>query len=112
MRLTSENLRVMYEFLTQLAPIKGWKLPPSQEVLFFVCRDATCYGEFEPTPNTIRLSSKKISHLDTAMKTMAHEMVHLKLFLDNNPNWDKHKEDFRALADTVSIPFGWDPLEF
>ena len=112
MRLTTDACRVMYECLIQLPPIKGWRLPPSQYVNFGIVRDSTMYGDYSPDPHTIRLSSKKIAHLDTAMKTMAHEMVHLKLYKAKSPVWDKHGPEFEELAHAVANTMGWDHLEF
>ena len=112
MRLTTDACRVMYEFLIQLPPIRGWRCPPSQYVAFSIVRDPTCYGDYSPDPHTIRLSSKKIAHLDTALKTMAHEIVHLKLYKDKCANWDQHGPEFQALAHDVAKTMGWDHLEF
>ena len=112
MRLSSDSCRVLYESLMQLPPIKSWRLPPSDQIMFQVIRDPKCYGEFESTPHIIRLSSCKIGHLDTAIKTMAHEMVHLKLFIDKYRHWDKHDARFKALSDPMCKEFGFDIKEF
>lgn len=102
----------MYEFLLQLEPLSSYKLPPSKDVMFFVIADQTCYGEYEPDPHVIRLSKRKVGHLDTALKTMAHEMIHLTLYIKNDINWDKHGKSFKDLAYPVAETMGWDRLEF
>jgi predicted SprT family Zn-dependent metalloprotease len=43
---------------------------------------------------------------------MAHEMVHLKLYKDKSPVWDKHGPEFEELAYAVANTMGWDHLEF
>jgi hypothetical protein len=112
MRLSSESCRVLYEALIQMPPMKAWKMPPSDMVQFQVIRDPKCYGEYEGGPHIIRLSSVKIGHLDTAIKTMAHEMVHLKRFADKDKNWDRHDARFKELADQICKEFGFDAKEF
>jgi len=112
MRLSSDSCRIVYETLIQLSPIKGWRLPPSEKVIFQVIRDPKCYGEYENEPHVIRISSCKVGHLDTLVKTMAHEIVHLKLCKDGFRDWDKHGREFKDHAGKICTEFGFDPKEF
>ena len=109
--ISKETMRYIYELLIQLQPMARWNLPPSEEVEFVPINDKTCYGEFE-VPNVIKLSRAKIGHLDTAIKTMAHELVHYKRYLAKDEAWDKHDERFSEMAHKVSLVMGFDPKEF
>jgi hypothetical protein len=81
MRLVTRSTCVaVYELLIQLPPIKAWRLPPSKDILFVVRNMPDIYGMFEPDPHKITLSSAKHAHLDTCIRTMAHEMIHLHLY--------------------------------
>ena len=104
-------MRAIYEMLIQMPPLSRWNLPPSNKVEFHATNDPTCYGEFEP-PNIIRLSRKKVGHLDTAVKTMAHEILHYRLHLMNHSDWDKHTGKFLELGEKIALTMGFDPKEF
>lgn len=104
-------MRAIYEMLIQMPPFSRWNLPPSKNIEFQATNDPTCYGEYEP-PSVIRLSRKKVGHLDTAVKTMAHEILHMRLFLIKHPDWDKHSGKFLELGEAISLTMGFDPKEF
>jgi hypothetical protein len=42
---------------------------------------------------------------------MAHEMIHLHLYLRKDPDWDKHTKVFLDAAAKVSHTLGFDPKE-
>jgi hypothetical protein len=109
--VTRSTCVVVYELLVQLPPIKTWKLPPSKDLLFVVRNMPDVYGMFEPEPHKITISSAKHAHLDTIIRTMAHEMIHLHLFLRKDPLWDKHTKSFLDAAEKVSHTLGFDPKE-
>jgi predicted SprT family Zn-dependent metalloprotease len=98
--------------LVQVHPMKTWRLPPSQDVVFKVNDDPTCYGQYEPDPHTITLSRAKLEHLDNVIKTMAHEVVHLKLYQMRSKSWETHDHNFAKYAVLISEEFGFDPKEF
>ena len=112
MKLTPASCRAVYEMLIQVHPFNKWRMPPSIEVVFKVNDDPTCYGQYEPDPHIITLSRAKLEHLDNIIKTMAHEMVHLKLYKSKSKSWNTHDENFLKLAVIVSEEFGFDPKEF
>ena len=109
--VTRSTCIAVYELLIQLPPIKAWNLPPSKDIIFVVRHLPDFYGEYEPDPHKITISSAKHAHLDTVIRTMAHEMIHLHLFLRKDPNWDKHTKSFLDAAEKVSITLGFDPKE-
>ena len=109
--VTRSTCIAVYELLIQLPPIKSWRLPPSADIIFSVRHLPDFYGEYEPGPHKITISSAKHAHLDTVIRTMAHEMIHLHLFLRKDPLWDKHSKTFLDAAAKVSHTLGFDPKE-
>lgn len=109
--VTPRTICAIYEMLIQVPPFSRWNLPPSCEVNFEVTNDPTCYGEYEPEPNTIRISSAKIGHLENITKTVAHEIIHMKLYLKGSKSWDKHDSVFNNLSHKVATQLGYDPKE-
>ena len=109
--VTRSTCVAVYELLIQLPPIKAWKLPPSKDLIFVVRNMPDVYGMFEPEPHKITISSAKHAHLDTIIRTMAHEMIHLHLYCRKDPDWDKHTKVFLDAAAKVSHTLGFDPKE-
>jgi hypothetical protein len=106
-----EHCKAVYEMLLQLPPFTRWKMPGSRSIEFVVNNDSTCYGEFEP-PKIIRISKKKVGHLDTLIKTMAHEMLHLRLWYIKDAGWNKHDGKFEEYGERIAKSMGFDPKEF
>lgn len=109
--VTPQTVQAVYEMLICLPPFNRWNLPPSKQVVFEVTNDPTCYGEYEPEPNTIRISSAKIGHLENITKTTAHEIIHMRLYLKGSKSWDKHDKVFNDLSYKVAAQLGYDPKE-
>jgi hypothetical protein len=109
--ITPQTIQAIYEMLIQLPPFNKWNLPPSSKVIFEVTNDPTCYGEYEPEPHTIRISSAKLSFLDHVVRTMAHELIHLRLYMKGSKSWDKHDKVFLSLSSKVALQMGYDPKE-
>jgi hypothetical protein len=109
--VTPQTVQAVYEMLIQLPPFNRWNLPPSKDVNFEVTKDPTCYGEYEPEPHTIRLSSAKLGFLDNVTRTMAHEIIHMRLYIKGSKSWDKHDAVFNNLSHKVATQLGYDPKE-
>lgn len=109
--VTPQTVQAVYEMLIQLPPFNRWNLPPSKQVNFEVTNDPTCYGEYEPEPHTIRLSSAKLGFLDNVTRTMAHEIIHMRLYIKGSKSWDKHDTVFNNLSHKVAMQLGYDPKE-
>ena len=101
--VTPQTVQAIYEMLICLPPYNKWNLPPSKQVEFQVHKDPTCLGEYEPDPHVIRISEAKNGHLDTVIKTVAHEIIHMRLHLKNSKSWDKHGKSFTDLSHKVAI---------
>jgi hypothetical protein len=99
--------------LRVLKPFSGWSLPLVDDVKFIVSVDTDCLGTYiydeELERHIITISKEKNGHLETVIKTMAHEMIHMKRY--KSQHWDKHDRVFRKYAITVANALGFDPQE-
>ena len=99
--------------LRVLKPFSGWSLPTIDDVKFVVSSDTDCLGTYvfddELEKHIITISKEKNGHLETVIKTMAHEMIHMKRY--KSSHWDKHDQVFRQYATKVAIELGFDPQE-
>lgn len=111
MIITSALIQTTYEYLLQMKPFNKWKLPPSCEIEFKAINAKDVMGTFEPDPHVISISKAKHDHLDTVLKTMAHEMCHLKLFIDGSNKYELHDKNFNKLSKQVAKEFGFDYKE-
>ena len=71
--VTAHIIRVVYETLIQLPPMDRWRLPPSKDVEFKARALKGVYGLYEADPHVITISTLKVGHLDTLVKTVAHD---------------------------------------
>lgn len=109
-KVTPSTIRACYDLLSALPPFSGWKKPHVDDIEFVATRQTDCYGEYEPE-HIIRVSGAKNGHLDTLLRTTAHEMIHMVRACRGDPNWDKHDEVFARMAAQVSKNMGFDPKE-
>jgi hypothetical protein len=109
--VTPQTVQAIYEMLIQVPPFNRWDLPPSKDVNFEVNNDPSCYGEYEPDPHTIRISSARLSFIDHIIRTTAHELIHMRLYIKNSKSWDKHDKVFKTLSHRVATQLGYDPKE-
>lgn len=118
--LTPHMLAAAYDCLREFPPFKRWKLPPGEEVEFQVVRVQGCFGAYiEKTHSNgekehlIQGSPYAIGHMNTLMRTLAHEMVHVyqaqaRLCTSNT----MHNASFHWHARRICDRFGWDYREF
>ena len=57
----------------------------------------------------ITISKAKCSHFETILKTLAHEMIHMKRY--RTKAWDQHDAEVRRYAKAIADEFCFDPLE-
>jgi len=69
------------------------------------------YDDGESHAHTITISSARCGHLDTVIRTMAHEMIHASRWNTVTHAWTKHDKTFRNRAKAVANELGFDPLE-
>lgn len=110
--INEKTVRALYDCLIQYPIFSDYKFPTSGKVEFVIVHDTNLYGQYEPEPHTITISTGKNGHLSTLMATMCHELIHMALYLeDKNGNYYDHKGRFNKLKRQVAKQFGFDPLE-
>ena len=109
--VTRSSLIAIYDMLVCLPPMNGWKLPPSKKIEFRARKLDDCLGMFEPDPHIITISTLKNGHLDTVIRTMAHEIIHLHLYQKSSRVWHEHGKTFTNLTTGVARHLGFDPKE-
>ncbi len=108
--ITVDTIRAMYAMFTKLPPFNKYQLPRPSEIEFVVVNDPEMYGSYSPQPHCITISTAKCSHLVTMEKTMAHEMVHLILYLQGK-RYELHNKNFHKLTYQIANIYGWEPLD-
>jgi hypothetical protein len=108
--ITVETCRAVYNMLRHLPPFNKYELPRPSEIEFIVVDDPALYGQFIPAPHTITISTAKNSHLQTFERTMAHEMVHMLLYLQGK-RYELHNKNFYKLTYQVAEIYGWEPKD-
>ena len=115
MHLTPNILAAAYEYIRSVAPASDWKLPPAEQVEFRVSRDKNALGTHTTYKWTkehiITISSSKISHSDTLLQVLAHEMVHAAMAEAGNEPVS-HNRAFWERAVPLCANMGWDPKAF
>ena len=111
MHLTPEILRGCYEFLRETPPFRRWRLPKADTIKFRVVALKDCYGQYEGGggEHQIDISGARISHTDNLVKTMAHELIHLRTFMLSKSV--THGAHFEKLKRQVCKQHGWDSKE-
>jgi hypothetical protein len=108
--ITVESCKAVYRMLCELPPFNKYQLPRPSEIEFLVVDDPSMYGQYIPEPHNITISSAKMSHLQTLEKTMAHEMVHLILYLEGK-RYELHNKNFYKLTYQIAEIYGWEPKD-
>lgn len=114
MHPTPAILAAGYEFIRSVPPVRGWNLPPSDQVEFRVMRDRTVYGAHTTyawkREHIIDISAANISHADTLLRALAHEMVHAACAVAGERT--EHGEPFQRRARVLCRAMGWDERAF
>lgn len=110
--LRPDTMAAAYEMLRTVAPFRRYKLPEADEVVFRVMAHQTTSGECWVTYDGryhIDASMKCVGHLDTLIRLIGHEMVHLLQLM--NGEEPTHNEWFRAEYAKAAKNCGWDPRD-
>ena len=94
-----------------MKPFNTWNLPNTALINFVVTNEEDAYGTYvyDDDIHIITISKAKCSHFETILKTLAHEMIHMKRY--KTKAWDQHDAVFRRYAKSIANEFGFDPLE-
>lgn len=116
MKLTPKIIENIYAMLYCTEPFSDWDLPLPEEIKFIVDHDPDTMGTYlyddgTDHAHTITISDARCGHLDTVIRTMAHEMIHASRWNTVTQAWTKHDKTFRNRAKMVATELGFDPLE-
>ena len=85
--ITENNIANLYSAIIEFPVFDEYKLPPASKVDFIVVNDPSMYGQYEPPeqgePHIITISTAKCGHLDTVIKTLCHEIIHMICYLES-----------------------------
>lgn len=114
--ITEDNIAALYAAFVHFPPFDNYKFPPPSKVDFVIVNNIDLYGEYQPCesgdPHIITISKGKCSHIDTVIKTLMHEMIHMALYLDApRSDYHSHKGRFNKLQKQVAKIYGFDPKE-
>lgn len=111
--MTPDTLRACYNFLNETRPFDRWNLPDGEDVEFRVVRDPKLFGwhKFNGTRHCIAISSSCVRQTDTLVRTMAHELVHMRE-QQMGVYGSAHGRAFRRWAAQVCKHHGFDPGAF
>ena len=120
LRLTPRNPELAYEYLKNTAPFNKWKLPDADELEFQITDHADRYGHLHSFPvksgkyQIIAISAKNTTTTAQLMETMAHEICHLKQFMDMGfcKGGYTHGPIFKTMARNVCRVHGFNLAAF
>jgi hypothetical protein len=109
-------VEAQYELLKLTPPFNRWKLPPGDEVEFFICklkdREAD-YVSWTDGRMRIRLSIEHVKTLDRLAMTLGHEMIHMHMDRAKIPaGRNFHGWRFQRFARAVCLAHDWDVTRF
>ena len=117
MWITENSIAGLYSALSDMAIFDEYKLPPASRVDFVIVHDDSICGQYEPPeqgePHIITISTARHVHLYSVLVTLAHEMIHMCVYLDSpkTENYISHKGLFLKLQKRVAKMYGFDPKE-
>ena len=106
--ITADSIKAVYILLRKLPPFNTWGLPSEKHIDFIVKDSFNCMGELQVKPYKITIGSNHHEHFVTLVTTIAHEMAHLKLYVDGVKGFHRHTQEFRDLTSQIGTIFGFD----
>lgn len=108
--LTPQRLAIWYDALRQMPPFSRWRLPVADDVEFRTPMRYDIFGEHVSDPQNgvcvITVSIAMNGHLDTVLRTLAHEMGHAAEVVAGRRM--THGPHFRRRMLAVGASLGWD----
>ena len=111
---TPHQAAAIYDCLREFPPFRQWKLPPAEEVTFTVNLAEGHAGQYWRSGGThhIDVSAKCMSHFNTFVEVMAHEMIHLYQNMKGTENKALHNAEFKRLSAAMCGKMGWDSRRY
>lgn len=98
--------------LTDMPPFNKWNLPDKHDVRFCLLKTDRWHADhLSNRGHRIRVSVRLVSHIDTLIKDVAHEMVHLHLKHNKIHERRDHGIAFKTAANLVCKEMGFDPAD-
>lgn len=114
--VTPKRLASVYAMLRDWPPFSAWKLPPSEEVGFHVCKTPRWHAAWwidDKGFHHIEVSEKKHGHLDSLIASIAHEMIHVRQRITKTETKGaEHNAEFHRIAKRVCKTLGFDLGQF
>lgn len=85
MIVSPESAEALYAFLLTTKPFSRWKLPDPHDVHFEIMAKADTFADYTAPKHRIRISAALCTWTDTYLKTMIHEVCHLKQEIEGRP---------------------------
>ena len=116
MKLTPAILRNLYSAIYCMKPFDRWAMPLPEEINFIVDQDPEVMGTYlyddgGKYAHIIQISAARTAHIDTLLRTLSHEAIHMSRHNTITDAWLKHDATFRRRAHTIAKELGFDPLE-
>lgn len=106
--ITDKTIKSMYSLLRSMPPFNKWNLPPAHKIKFKVRHDLDLLGHMYMKPFKMEIGTKHQEHFESVLTTVAHEMVHLSLFIDGCPSFNQHRKAFRMKTAQIGDLYGFD----
>lgn len=102
-KITLPIVEHMYELLRATPPFNRWKLPDHDDISFAINRTHGNRGEFYVKDNVPTIGIHDLHHetLDELMRTVAHEMCHLREWRTGQRQDVHHGAYFKRSAKAV-----------
>lgn len=80
LHITPAMMEATYNFWLTLPPFRSWKMPESDDVVFAICSDPNNRGgyDYKDGQHRIFVSRRCVGSFETLIRTMAHEMCHVR----------------------------------
>lgn len=110
MHITVHMLRAGYELLRTTPPMRGWRLPPGDEVEFQAIPIKAHAADYRFVDGThvIRLNLRRHANLGSVLRTLAHEMCHMRQQIAAPRDVSHHGKYWKKCARQVCRAHGWD----
>ena len=111
--LKPQHIEAAYSLLRTLYPFDGYNLPEADEVEFRVVKDKRLLGWHHQRTNAdrtnvISISYRGVGHLDSLMRVLGHELIHLAQAVNGTSTKSLHNAEFYRMAEEVCDSLGWD----
>ena len=111
MKLTPAILKNIYCTLYCCEPFTKWKLPLPEQIKFIVNSDPDVMGTYlyddgEKWEHIVTISNARCGFLETVIRTMAHEMIHMSFYRRKGSKWTHHGREFRSRCHLVGRELG------